>query len=630
MTDNGLKEHAYIEGAKAQHQNGSGFSGGPRLLADIGATHARFTLETSPGVFESVKVFKCDEYAGIIELLKAYLDQHQAKRIHHAAFALANPIDGDYVRMTNRAWEFSIEDVRREFGLYTLLIVNDFTALAMSLPGLQPDDVMQVGGGQSVAKSVIGVLGPGTGLGVSGLIPTSDGFVTLGSEGGHVNFAPCDEREYAILKFAWKEWPHVSTERLISGPGLELIYRALADRNQQAVKPLVAQEIMHGALQEADPLCLESIDCFCGMLGSFSANLAVTLGAFGGIYIGGGIVPLMGERFHQSSFRSRFEAKGRFSSYLAQIPTYVITTPNPAFYGVSAILSEHLRGRAGDSSLMDRIQAIQAELTPAERRVATLVLENPRTVLNEAIVEIARLADVSQPTVIRFCRSMGFTGLADFKLKFASSLTGTIPVRHSQVRRSDSTHDLSAKVIDNTVSAILSFRDQMEVHAIDQAIALLRKANKVEFYAMGNSRAVALDGQHKFFRFRIPTAIYGDAHLFSMAAELLNPGDVVIVVSNSGKLPELLKAVDSALHAGADVIAIAPHQSPLAKKATVCLAVNHTEDNATFLSMISRILQLLLIDILTVGLSVDASHDDDSKQKELSRFSHLLISHLDS
>jgi glucokinase len=198
---------------------------------------------------------------------------------------------------------------------------------------------------------------------------------------------------------------------------------------------------------------------------------------------------------------------------------------------------------------------------------------------------------------------------------------------------SDSTHDLSAKVIDNTVSAILNFRDQLDVRSLDQAIALLRKANKVEFYAMGNSRAVALDGQHKFFRFRIPTASYGDAHLFSMAAELLNPGDVVIVVSNSGKLPELLKAVDAARHAGADVIAIAPNQSPLAKKATVCLAVNHTEDNATFLSMISRILQLLLIDIMAVGLSVDAPDAEgaeDVKRKELSRFSNLLISHLDS
>lgn len=619
MTEQALAEHG-----------GAGFSGGPRLLADIGATHARFTLETAHGVFSAVRILKCDEYPGIVPLLRAYLDAHQGNRIHHAAFAIANPVDGDDVRMTNRDWTFSIEAVRREFGLYTLLIVNDFTALAMSLPGLQASDVMQVGGGSPVAKSVIGVLGPGTGLGVSGLIPTSDGFVTLGSEGGHVNFAPCDEREYAILQFAWKEWSHVSTERLISGPGLEVIYRALAHRSQSATGALPAQDIMQRGLSGADPLCAEALECFCGMLGSFSANLAVTLGAFGGIYIGGGIVPLMGEQFKQSSFRTRFEAKGRFTSYLAQIPTYVITTPNPAFYGVSAILSEHLRGRSGDSALMDRIQQIQQELTPAERRVATLVLENPRTVLNEAIAEIARLADVSQPTVIRFCRSLGFTGLADFKLKFASSLTGTIPVRHSQVRRSDSTHDLSAKVIDNTVSAILNFRDQLEVHAIDQAIALLRKAKKVEFYAMGNARAVALDGQHKFFRFRIPTASYGDAHLFSMAAELLNPGDVVIVVSNSGKLPELLHAVDIALNAGADVIAITPHQSPLAKKASVCLAVNHTEDNSTFLSMISRILQLLLIDILAVGLSVDAPGSDDLRQQEVSRLSHLLISHLDS
>ncbi|MFZ6774866.1 glucokinase [Undibacterium sp. SXout7W] len=616
--------------ALKEHVNAAGFSAGPRLLADIGATHARFTLESSPGVFDAVRVLKCDDYAGIIPLLHAYLDAHRGSKVHHAAFALANPIDGDQVRMTNRDWTFSIEDVRREFGLYTLLIVNDFTALAMSLPGLQIQDRMQVGGGAPVEKSVIGVLGPGTGLGVSGLIPTADGFVTLGSEGGHVNFAPCDEREYAILQFAWQEWPHVSTERLISGPGLELIYRALAHRSQQPAQAFSAQDIMRGALTDGDALCLGSLECFCGILGSFSANLAVTLGAFGGIYIGGGIVPLMGEWFLTSPFRSRFEAKGRFSNYLAQIPTYVITTPNPAFYGVSAILSEHLRGRSGESSLMDRIEQIQSALTPAERRVARLVLEHPRTVLNEAIAEISRLADVSQPTVIRFCRSLGFLGLADFKLKFASSLTGTIPVRHSQVRMSDSTHDLSAKVIDNTVSAILNFRDQLEVHSLDQAIALLRKAKKVEFYAMGNSRAVALDGQHKFFRFRIPTASYGDAHLFSMAAELLNPGDVVIVISNSGQLPELLNAVDVARQAGADVIAITPNQSPLAKKATVCLAVNHTEDNATFLSMISRILQLLFIDILAVSLSVEAPQTEGDQQQNSARFSRLMISHLDS
>ncbi|ATQ75472.1 glucokinase [Massilia violaceinigra] len=608
-----------------QKYSRTAYADGPRLLADIGATHARFALETAPGVLRSVRVLKCDDFSGIVPLLHTYLADHAGIRINHAAFALANPISGDMIRMTNRDWQFSTDEVRRELGLNTLLIVNDFTALAMSLPGLSGEDLMQVGGGTPATNAVIGVVGPGTGLGVSGMIPTVDGFVTLGSEGGHVNFAPADEREFAILQYAWNEWSHVSNERLISGPGMEIIYRALAQRNGVQATPRTSPEIITGALDDNDPLCLEVLDCFCGMLGGAAANLAVTLGAFGGIFIGGGIVPRMGEWFATSTFRARFEAKGRFTSYLGQIPTYVIMIPNPAFIGVATILSEHLRGRSGANTLMERVQHLQHELSPAEQRVATLVLEHPRKVLGEPIAEIARLADVSQPTVIRFCRSLGFLGLADFKLKFASSLTGTIPVRHSQVRVSDSTHDLSAKVIDNTVSAILKFRDQLDVVSIDRAIALLRKANRVEFYAMGNSRVVALDGQHKFFRFRIPTSSYGDSHLFTLAAELLKPGDVVIAISTSGQLPELLAAVDAARATGADVIAITSSKSALAKRATICLAVDHSEDSTSFLSMISRVLQLLLIDILSVGISLGAQGDDPADHEK----KRSLISHLD-
>jgi glucokinase len=367
------------------------------------------------------------------------------------------------------------------------------------------------------------------------------------------------------------------------------------------------------------------------MLGGAAANLAVTLGAFGGIFIGGGIVPRIAQWFATSPFRARFEAKGRFSNYLAQIPTYVIMTPNPALHGVSSILSEHLRNRSGANTLMERVQHLQGELSPAEQRVATLVIEHPRKVLSEPIAEIAKLADVSQPTVIRFCRSLGFSGLADFKLKFAGSLTGTIPVRHSQVRMTDSTHDLSAKVIDNTVSAILKFRDQLDVNSIDRAIELLRKAKRIEFYAMGNSRVVALDGQHKFFRFRIPTSSYGDAHLFALAAELLGPGDVVIAISTTGQLPELLDAVDTARAAGADVIAITSSKSPLARKASICLSVDHSEDSTTFLSMISRILQLLLIDIMAVGISLGPQGEQAGEAKvHDSERRRLLISHLDS
>ena len=608
------------------------FADGPRLLADIGATHARFALQTAAGVFRSVRVLKCDDFEGIVPLLQFYLADHDDAPLHHAALAVANPINGDQVRMTNRDWQFSTDEVRRELGLQTLLIVNDFTALAMAIPGLKSADLMKVGGGTAAGSAVVGVLGPGTGLGVSGVIPTADGFVTLGSEGGHVNFAPADDREFAILQFAWKEWTHVSNERLISGPGMEIIYRALAQRNGVKVAPRSSPNIITGALDDQDPLCLEVLDCFCGMLGGAAANLAVTLGAFGGIFIGGGIVPRMGEWFAQSPFRARFEAKGRFSSYLADIPTFVITTPNPAFHGVATILSEHLRGRSGANTLMERIGHLQHELTPAEQRVATLVLEHPRLVLNEPIADIARMAEVSQPTVIRFCRSLGFLGLADFKLKFASSLTGAIPVRHSQVRTGDSTHDVSAKVIDNTVSAILKFRDQLDVRSIDRAIELLTRANRVEFYAMGNSRVVALDGQHKFFRFRIPTASYGDSHLFTLAAELLKPGDVVVAISNSGRLPELLTAVEAARAAGADVIAITTSGSPLAKKASVCLAVDHAEDSATFLSMISRILQLLLIDILSVGISLDAQSGRQAGAGvvEEADQQRMLISHLGS
>ncbi|MDN4035582.1 glucokinase [Massilia sp. YIM B02443] len=606
------------------------FADGPRLLADIGATHARFGLETAPGVLGRVAVLRCDDYDGIVPLLHAYFEQHlsqqSSQRINHAAFALANPISGDFIRMTNRDWQFSTDEVRRTLGLSTLLIVNDFTALAMALPGFQPKDLMQVGGGAPQTHAVSGVLGPGTGLGVSGVIPTIDGFVTLGSEGGHVNFAPSDEREFAILQFAWREWKHVSNERLISGPGMELIYRALAQRNGVEVQARSAADIISGALEDNDALCLEVLECFSGMLGSAAANLAVTLGAFGGIFIGGGIVPRMGEWFAGSPFRARFEAKGRFTDYIAQIPTYVIMTPNPALYGVSAILSEHLRGRSGANTLMDRVQQLRHELSPAEQRVAALVVDHPRKVLSEPIAEIARLADVSQPTVIRFCRSLGFQGLAEFKLKFAGSLTGTIPVRHSQVRLTDSTHDLSAKVIDNTVSAILKFRDQLDVHAIDRAIELLRRARRVEFYAMGNSRVVALDGQHKFFRFRIPAALYGDSHLFNLAAGLLGPGDVAIAISTAGQLPELLEAVDTARAAGADVIAITSSKSALAKKASVCLAVDHSEDSTTFLSMISRILQLLLIDIMSVGISLGPQGEGSQNDIEQRR---LLISHLD-
>ncbi|USU17119.1 bifunctional transcriptional regulator/glucokinase [Paraburkholderia fungorum] len=579
---------------------------GPRLLADIGGTNARFALETGPGEITSVQVYPCADYPGVAEVIKKYLKDTRIGRVNHAAIAIANPVDGDQVRMTNHDWSFSIEATRRTLGFDTLLVVNDFTALAMALPGLTDTQRVQVGGGARRPNSVIGLLGPGTGMGVSGLIPADDRWIALGSEGGHATFAPADEREDIVLQYARKKWSHVSFERVAAGPGIEVIYRALAGRDKKRVAANVDTiEIVKRAL-DGEPLAAESVDVFCGILGTFAGNIAVTLGALGGIYIGGGVVPRLGEFFARSSFRKRFEAKGRFEAYLQNVPTYVITAEYPAFLGVSAILAEQLSNRAGGSSsaVFERIRQMRDALTPAERRVADLALNHPRSIINDPIVDIARKADVSQPTVIRFCRSLGCQGLSDFKLKLATGLTGTIPVSHSQVHLGDTATDFGAKVLDNTVSAILQLREHLNFDQVERAIDLLNGARRIEFYGLGNSNIVAQDAHYKFFRFGIPTIAYGDLYMQAASAALLGKGDVIVAVSKSGRAPELLRVLDVAMQAGAKVIAITSSNTPLAKRATVALETDHIEIRESQLSMISRILHLVMIDILAVGVAI--------------------------
>jgi glucokinase len=321
----------------------------PRLLADVGGTNARFALETGPGSVQHIEVLSCAAHATLADAVRAFLALPQvaaAGAVRHAAIAIANPVVGDVVRMTNHHWAFSIEALRRECGFDTLAVVNDFYALAMALPHLSDSEKEQVGGGAAVAGTPIGLVGAGTGLGVSGLIPAGEqpgaGWTALRSEGGHVSFAPSNDTEVAILQYAWREFEHVSAERFLSGAGVELIYRALAQHRGIAAEPLSAPAISRRGLDEDCPLCKEVLDIFCGMLGCVAGNLAVTLGAQGGVYIGGGIVPRLGERFGLSCFRQSFEQKGRFSAYLAAVPTYVITAEYPAFVGVSAILADKL------------------------------------------------------------------------------------------------------------------------------------------------------------------------------------------------------------------------------------------------------------------------------------------------
>ena len=315
---------------------------GPRLLADIGGTNARFALQYAPGRVTAMQTLACADYPRLEDAARAYLDGYGAGA-RHAIVAIANPVNGDAVKMTNHDWAFSINAARRELGLDTLLVVNDFTALAMSLPTLAPCELQKIGGGAPKAGGVIGLVGAGTGLGVSGLVPSGSQWVALESEGGHVAFSPSDAREVAVLQYLWERYDHVSAERMVSGPGIALIREALAASRGEAVDlSLSTAAIVERALAGSDALCRETLDCFSGMLGTVAANLAVTLGATGGVYIGGGVVPRLGDYFAASPFRARFESKGRFSAFTASIPTLLITAPYPALAGAAAVLAQHL------------------------------------------------------------------------------------------------------------------------------------------------------------------------------------------------------------------------------------------------------------------------------------------------
>ena len=316
-------------------------SSAPRLVADIGGTNARFALVGAEELPRDERVLPGADYPDIVSAIEAYLGQVGGPRPREAAFAIANPITGDWVKMTNHTWEFSIEETRKRLGLEQLVLINDFTAQAMSLPWLTPSDLHQVGGGRPVERGAIGVLGAGTGLGVSGLIHAGDHWIPLQGEGGHVSLSPASAREVAILEVSWRRFEHVSAERLVSGMGLQNLHHAVSVLEGREPEPLSPAQISERALSAADPICAEALETFCGMLGTVAGNLALTLGATGGIYLGGGIVPRLGSYFDDSLFRQRFEAKGRFAGYLAAVPTWVIRAQHPALIGVSKVFGPY-------------------------------------------------------------------------------------------------------------------------------------------------------------------------------------------------------------------------------------------------------------------------------------------------
>lgn len=335
----------------------------PWLVADIGGTNARFGwLAEGAQTLSHIATLPASGHPGPADAAAHYLgDLSQSlgsayRPPRAAAFAVATAVGDDRIAFTNSGWAFSRREAQHALGLEELLVLNDFEALALSLPRLLPAQVrawpgtagpgLAATGGHS-PRSALAVIGPGTGLGVAGLVPAADGrWVAVPGEGGHTTLAAADDFDAALLAAVWREHPHVSAERLLSGIGLPVLHGAVAAVLGQGAAPqapLSTELIVERGLSGQCAVCSRTLDAFCALLGSFAGNVALVLGARGGVYIGGGIVPRLGERFFQSPFRQRFEAKGRFQPYLQAIPTLLITDTLAALNGGVQALEQQRR-----------------------------------------------------------------------------------------------------------------------------------------------------------------------------------------------------------------------------------------------------------------------------------------------
>ncbi len=263
-------------------------------------------------------------------------------------------------------------------------------------------------------------------------------------------------------------------------------------------------------------------------------------------------------------------------------------------------------------SILERVKAALPALPPAEQRVAKLLLADARSFASLPVSELADRSHVSKPTVVRFCRSVGYDGLADFKLKLAGSVNEGVPFVHRAVDEDDKPQDIIVKVVDNAVAALLHYRNDAASHAFERAIEALansaRHGKRIEFYGVGNSGIVAQDAQHKFFRLGVNTVATSDGHVQLMSATMLSPGDCAVIISNSGRSRDLLDAAEIARKKGATIIIITASASPLAQLALgpgqILLAVDHPEDFDRYSPMVSRLLHLIAVDILTTGVAL--------------------------
>ncbi|TAH33809.1 MAG: glucokinase [Alphaproteobacteria bacterium] len=314
------------------------------LLSDIGGTNARFALTDGHAVSD-LQILKTADYPNLTDAAMAYANEIHKKgaKIDRAVFSVGTAVVSDEIIFPNSPWSFSKSKLQSDMKLSRLDVMNDFKAVALSVPHVDQSKLIQIGGGKAQSNQPIGVIGPGTGLGVGYLLPDGHGnWIANSGEGGHVTAPAMNDLEWQVIQELKREkYTHVSAERIASGKGLINVHQALCAIHKKPYTEISAEEISKRAISGSDNLCKQALDIFCGMLGTVAGNLALLLGAHGGIYIAGGIVPQIMDYVQQSSFRERFENKGRRRDYLAAIPTYVITQDNLAFLGLSAYAKQH-------------------------------------------------------------------------------------------------------------------------------------------------------------------------------------------------------------------------------------------------------------------------------------------------
>lgn len=306
------------------------------LLADIGGTNARFAV-LQDDVQGPVVTLAVADYGAAHDAVAAALERLGSAQVPAAAvLAFAGPVEAARARMTNAGWDTSAGELSRRFGFGQVRLLNDYAALALALDRLEDGERLRIGPSRPATGGTMAVLGPGSGLGVAALVPARPHALPLVSEGGHVTMAAADDLDAELIAVLRNELGHVSAERLLSGPGLANIYRALGQLRGETVEPLSPAEVTERCISGADTLCRDTLERFCRLLGTFAGNVALSYGAQGGVFLGGGILPRFPQLLAGSGFRDRFEDKGRFRDYLSAIPTWLITRQDAAFLGLAA------------------------------------------------------------------------------------------------------------------------------------------------------------------------------------------------------------------------------------------------------------------------------------------------------